>query len=69
MGPSSEATEPVIDVSVQDKNMDIDDDSLDDTEDSENAMEKFPPRVDTNLYDCLCCQNFVIPHQPIQTQI
>ena len=72
-GPSSSiednpSTEPYVTASMGDRDSEADIDSLDDTEGDACATE-MSPTIHINPCNCLCCQNFEIPHRPTATDI
>ena len=60
------STEPDITASTGDEDIEAGVNDLDDTEEGASA-EMLSPTVNTSPYNCLCCQNFEIPHQPTAT--
>lgn len=60
--------EPDLTTSTEDEDIEAGVDDLDDTEDSAGATE-MSPAVNTCPCNCLCCQNYEIPHQPTAAEL
>ena len=60
--------EPDITASTRDEDIEAGVDDLDDTEDSAGATE-MSSTVNTCPCNCLCCQNFEVPHQPTAAEL
>lgn len=60
--------EPDLTTSTEDEDIEAGVDDLDDTEDSAGATE-MSPAVNTCPCNCLCCQNYEIPHQSTAAEL